>query len=95
MIRHTLVSQQSLDAMFAPHIPWPLYGCLLSTDLGDGYGWFIAQESQGRLIYHLGRVDGIYLLMGLSASKITVVVLSNLEGTNVLKIATTLAGMVA
>ncbi len=96
LIRHTLVSQQSLDAMFAPHIPCPLHGCLLSTDLGYGYGWFIAQESQGRLIYHLGRVDGYLSFNGFyPASKITVVVLSNLEGTNVLKIATTLAGMVA
>lgn len=96
LARHTLVSQQSLDAMFAPHIPCPPRGCALSTDLGYGYGWFIAQEPLGRLIYHLGRVDGYLSFNGFyPARKITVVVLSNLEGTNDLKIATTLAGMVA
>ena len=95
LARHTLVSQQSLDAMFAPHIPCPPHGCALSTDLGYGYGWFIAKEPEGRLIYHLGRVDGYLSFNGFyPASKITVVVLSNLEGTNVLKIATTLADMV-
>jgi CubicO group peptidase (beta-lactamase class C family) len=95
LTRHALVSQQALDAMFAPHIPCPPHGCVLSTDLGYGYGWFIAQEPQGRLIYHLGRIDG-YLSFNCfyPASKITVVVLSNLEGTNVLKIATTLAAEV-
>ena len=75
--------------------PCPPHGCALSTDLGYGYGWFIAQEREGRLIYHLGRIDGYLSFNGFyPTSKITVVVLSNLEGTNVLKIATTLAGMV-
>lgn len=96
LARHTLVSQQSLDAMFAPHIPCPPHGCALSTDLGYGYAWFIAQEPEGRLIYHLGRIDGYLSFNGFyPARKITVVVLSNLEGTNVLRIATTLAGMVS
>ncbi len=34
----THVSQQSLDAIFASHIPCPPHGCALSPDLG--YGWF-------------------------------------------------------
>ncbi|MBA2393490.1 MAG: beta-lactamase family protein [Ktedonobacteraceae bacterium] len=95
LVRHTLVPQQALEAMFTPHIPCPLHGCLLSTDLGYGYGWFIAQEPLGRLIYHLGRVDGYFTFNGFYPARgIAVVVLSNLEGTNVLKIATMLARMV-
>ena len=94
LTHHTLVSQQSLDAMFAPHIPCPLHGCALASDLGYGYGWFIAREPRGRLIYHLGRVDGYFSFNGFyPTSNIYIVILSNLEGTNVLKIATTLAAM--
>lgn len=95
LAQHRLVSQQSLDAMFAPHIPCPPHGCALSTDLGYGYAWFVAKQPEGRLIYHLGRIDGYLSYNGFyPASNVDVVVLSNLEGTNVLKIGTTLAGMV-
>jgi Beta-lactamase len=81
--------------MFAPHIACPPHGCALSTDLGYGYGWFVAKQPEGRLIYHLGRIDGYLSYNGFyPASNVDVVVLSNLEGTNVLKIGTTLAGMV-
>ncbi|HKV60097.1 MAG TPA: serine hydrolase domain-containing protein [Ktedonobacteraceae bacterium] len=98
LMLHTLISQQTSDAMFTPHIPCPPAGpggCLLPTDLGYGYGLFIAAEPQGRLIYHVGRIDGYLTYNGFyPASKLSVVVLSNLETTNVLQIGRTLASMV-
>src|SRR5579872_3915940 len=57
LLNHILISQQTSDAMFTPHIPCPPSGpggCLMSTDRGYGYGLFIAAEPQGRLIYHVG-----------------------------------------
>ena len=95
---HTLVSQQSLDAMFALHASCPRSGpggCLMHSDLGYGYGWFIAQEPQGRLIYHVGRIDGFLAYNGFYPTTNTdVVVLSNLETTDVLQIGRTLGGMI-
>lgn len=95
---HTLVSQQSLDAMFALHASCPTSGpggCLMHADLGYGYGWFIAQEPQGRLIYHVGRIDGFLAFNGFyPATNTDVVVLSNLETTDVLQIGRTLGSMV-
>lgn len=99
LARHTLVSQQSLDAMFTVHIPCPPAGspggCLLHTDEGYGYGWFIAAEPEGKLIYHVGHIDGFFAYNGFYSSRdLDVVVLSNLETTDVLKIGRTLASMV-
>ncbi len=93
-----LVSRQALDAMFTLHIPCPKSGsggCLLPTDKGYGYGWFIGSEPQGKLIYHVGRIDGFVTYNGFyPARHLTVVVLSNWETTNVLKIGLILASMV-
>ncbi len=98
LLAHKLVSQQSLDAMFALHVPCPSSGsggCLQHADVGYGYGWFVAQEPQGRLIYHIGRIDGFLSYNGFyPATGVVVVVLSNLESTNVLQIGDTLATMV-
>lgn len=95
---HALVAQQSLDAMFALHASCPPSGpggCLMRSDLGYGYGWFIAQEPQGRLIYHVGRIDGFLAYNGFyPATNTDVVVLSNLETTDVLQIGRTLGGMI-
>jgi CubicO group peptidase (beta-lactamase class C family) len=85
LIAHRLVSQQTLDAMFAPAIPCPVGGCLLPSDRGYGYGWFIAAEAGQTLIYHVGRIDGFLTYNGFSRpDDITVVLLSNLETTAVL-----------
>lgn len=85
LARHQLVSQQTLDAMFTPAIPCPAGGCLLASDRGYGYGWFIAAESGQTLIYHVGRIDGFLTYNGFSKpDEITVVLLSNLETTAVL-----------
>jgi CubicO group peptidase (beta-lactamase class C family) len=98
LMMHTLISQQTADAMFTPHIPCQPVGpggCLLSTDLGYGYGLFIAAEPQGRLIYHVGRIDGYVTYSGFyPASRLSVVVLSNVESPDVLQIGRTLASMV-
>ncbi len=98
LMLHTLISQQTSDAMFTPHIPCPPAGpggCLLRSDLGYGYGLFIAAEPQGRLIYHVGHIDGFFTYSGFyPASKLSIVVLSNLETTNVLQIGRALAAMV-
>ncbi len=95
LLAEKLVSQQELDAMFTPHIPCPPAGpggCLLHTDQGYGYGWFIAAEPQGKLIYHVGHIDGFFTYNGFyPESHLVVVVLSNLETTDVLKIGRTLA----
>jgi len=93
-----LVSKQALEAMFTVQIPCPPSGrggCLLSTDKGYGYGWFIGAEPQGKLIYHVGHIDGFFTYNGFYPERhLIVVVLSNWETTNVLKIGLTLASMV-
>lgn len=98
LMLHAILPQQALNAMFAPHIPCPPSGpggCLLRSDLGYGYGLFIAAEPQGRLIYHVGYIDGFFAYSGFyPASKLSIVVLSNLETSNVLQIGRTLASMV-
>ncbi len=95
---HTLVSQKTLDSMFTLHAACPSSGpggCLMGADRGYGYGWFIAQEPQGRLIYHVGRIDGFLAFNGFyPATNTDVVLLSNLETTNVLQIGRTLGSMV-
>lgn len=98
LMQHTILPQQALDAMFTPHIACPPSGpkgCLLHSDLGYGYGLFIAAEPQGRLIYHVGHIDGFFAYSGFyPASNLSIVVLSNLETSNVLQVGRTLAGMV-
>lgn len=84
LLTHQLVSQQALEAMFTPSVPCPVGGCALSSDVGYGYGWFVAQESGHRLIYHWGRIDGFRSSNGFYPDDgVMVVVLSNLETTDV------------
>jgi CubicO group peptidase (beta-lactamase class C family) len=84
LLTHQLVSQQTMDAMFTPYIPCPAGGCALASDVGYGYGWFIADESNHRLIYHWGRIDGFRSSNGFYPEDgIIVVLLSNLETTDV------------
>jgi CubicO group peptidase (beta-lactamase class C family) len=82
---HRLVSRQTQDSMFTPYIPCPAGGCALGSDLGYGYGWFLAKESNHTLIYHLGRIDGFLTYNGFYPQDgVDVVLLSNLETTAVL-----------
>ena len=96
--QHTLLSPQAEDSMFTLHMPCPSSGpggCLMHSDQGYGYGLFIATQPEGRLIYHVGHIDGFFAYNGFYANKdLEVVVLSNLETTDVLKIGRVLAGMV-
>lgn len=94
-----LVSQQSLDAMFTPHISiCPSAGCpgpFVSE--GYGYGWVIATEKAPyrQVIWHNGSVSGFIAYLGLyPASKTTIIVLSNLASTDELVIAAGLESIV-
>ena len=78
-----LVSQAALADMFRVHIPCPTGGCALSTDLGYGYGWFLADEYGYRYNYHWGRIDGFRSSNGFyPQAQVSVIVLSNLETTD-------------
>jgi CubicO group peptidase (beta-lactamase class C family) len=92
---HRLVSQQALDAMFTVYIPCPSGGCGLKTDQGYGYGWFIARESNQRLIYHVGHIDGFLTFNGFYPdSRLDVIVLSNLDAAPVLPTSVKLGALV-
>ncbi len=98
LAKHTLISQQSSEEMFAQHVPCPPpgspKGCVSQSDTGYGYGWFLADEAQGQLIYHVGRIDGFFAYNGFYSNKnLDVVVLSNLETTDVWQIGRMLADM--
>jgi CubicO group peptidase (beta-lactamase class C family) len=95
LLTHQLVSQQTMDAMFKVYIPCPDGGCALSSDEGYGYGWFIASESNHRLVYHWGRIDGFRTSNGFyPEDHVIVVLLSNLETTDVWGISDHLGQMV-
>jgi len=83
-----LVSSADLQDMFTPHIPCPSGGCALSTDIGYGYGWFIANDDGHRLDYHWGRIDGFRSSNGFYPNDdIDVIFLSNLESVDTFGIA--------
>ncbi len=91
---HQLVSQPTLAAMFTAYVPCPAGGCALASDLGYGYGWFLARESNRTLIYHLGHIDGFLTYNGFyPQDNVDVVLLSNLETTAVLSISVHLGAM--
>lgn len=91
---HHLISKQSTDAMLAAHIPCPANGCALPTDLGYGYGWFVAKDAGRTLIYHLGHIDGFLTFNGFYPDDdLDVVVLSNMDSSPVLAISTHLGEM--
>jgi CubicO group peptidase (beta-lactamase class C family) len=91
---HRLISRQSTDAMFAVHIPCPANGCALASDLGYGYGWFVAKDAGRTLIYHLGHIDGFLTFNGFYPDDdVDVVVLSNMDSSAVLSISTHLGAL--
>jgi CubicO group peptidase (beta-lactamase class C family) len=86
-----LVPQQTLDAMVAPQVSCPAGGCALPSDVGYGYGWFIANQAGKRYIYHWGRIDGFRSSNGFyPEERVDVVVLNNLETTDVFAVSTEL-----
>ncbi|HLZ61776.1 MAG TPA: serine hydrolase domain-containing protein [Ktedonosporobacter sp.] len=94
LTHHQLLSQAAFNALFTPHISCA-DDCSLPTDLGYGYGWYIAKEPAGQLNYHTGAIDGYISYNGFYPNRdVDIVVLSNLEATNVLKIGRDLASIV-
>ena len=95
LMHGTLVSQAALADMFRVHIPCPSGGCALPTDLGYGYGWFLAEQSGYRYNYHWGRIDGFRSSNGFyPQAQVSVIVLSNLETTDTWGISTDLGALV-
>lgn len=95
----TLLPASVMRQMFTPHVPCPPAGspggCLLPTDVGYGYGWFIAHEPQGVLDQHVGHIDGYVSFNGIYPdSHLHIVVLANSESTNVLGVGRHLAALV-
>ncbi len=75
----TLVSQQSLDAMFTPYVA-------ISTSMGlshYGYGWVIDKEASPPVIWHNGLINGYRAYNGwYPDQKATIIILENLDNQN-------------
>jgi CubicO group peptidase (beta-lactamase class C family) len=99
LMARRLVSRALDQAMTSVQVTCPPLGarggCDLATDLGYGYGWFIAAEPSGRFVHHEGYIDGFLSENGFYPDRqIDVVVLSNSEATDVTGIGLRLAAMV-
>src|SRR5262249_52786070 len=80
LLTGTLVPLSALDEMTTPYVPCPAGGCALATDVGYGYGWFLADLDARRYVYHWGRIDGFRSSNGFyRAEGVSVILLSNLE----------------
>jgi CubicO group peptidase (beta-lactamase class C family) len=83
-----LVSRAILDAMFHPSVACADGSCGLPAGEGYGYGWFIDSDKGHTLVSHTGRVDGFLSFNGFYPQDgIDVIVLSNIETTDVSGIA--------
>jgi CubicO group peptidase (beta-lactamase class C family) len=77
-----VLQPQALAEATTAQVPCKPGGCALSTDLGYGYGWFVAQVSGRPYVYHWGHIDGFVSTNGFDPADGTVVIaLSNLETT--------------
>ncbi len=84
LINNQLVPASVFTSMITSQISCPGGNCLMSGDIGYGYGWFIADEQSHRYIYHWGRIDGFISSNGFFPNEqVYVIVLSNLETSNV------------
>lgn len=84
LVNNTLAPAAVLAPMLTPQIACPAGGCALASDAGYGYGWFIAGEQGHRYDYHWGRIDGFISSNGVVPDQqIYVIMLSNLETSNV------------
>jgi CubicO group peptidase (beta-lactamase class C family) len=89
----TLVSQQSLKAMFTPYVAMPSYSDLYSGS-HYGYGWVIDQEGSLRVIWHNGWINGYRAYNGwYPDQKTTIIILDNLDTADPVPIASTLESM--
>lgn len=74
-----LVSQELLDLMFSPQAANPSGG-----PGGYGYGWFVGEMNQHTLADHAGGIEGFAtLIRRYPEDKVTIIVLSNRDTTNV------------
>ncbi len=84
------------DTVLTPRLGCPAEGCVSAGDTGYGYGWAITSLAGRTLDYHLGGYDGYVSFNGyLPATDVEVVVLSNVETTDVAGIGRHLADLSA
>jgi len=84
-----LVSQAALDLMFAPHAKMAMHG------MGYGYGWFVGQMNNHQAVGHGGGIDGfITEIRRYLDDKVTIIILSNRQTTNVPQITDQISSVV-
>jgi CubicO group peptidase (beta-lactamase class C family) len=84
-----LVSQKSLDVLFTPYAKTTMNG------LGYGYGWFVGKMNNHQTVSHGGGIDGcITEIRRYLDDKVTIIILSNRQTTNVPQIADQIASVV-
>ena len=89
---NSILSQSSIDAMFAPTVE-------VSTDDNErvfyGYGWTIDTQHNRKRISHNGGIDGFLTHLARYVwERVTIIVLSNLQNSSLLKIERDLAAIV-
>jgi CubicO group peptidase (beta-lactamase class C family) len=88
-----LISKDLLDKMFTPYISVPDMPRI--TGLGYGYGWFIGEINNHRMVFHMGRIEGFTAINSVYPDdKLAVIVLSNQRSENVNGIGIELASLV-
>jgi CubicO group peptidase (beta-lactamase class C family) len=87
----TLVSEQSLSAMFTPYVAIPTSDPYKES---YGYGWGINQEGSLRVISHSGWISGYRAYNGWYPDhQTTIIILDNLDTADPVPIAIDLQGM--
>jgi CubicO group peptidase (beta-lactamase class C family) len=77
-----LISKDLLDKMFTPYVSVPDMAGI--TVFGYGYGWFIGENKNHRMVIHTGRIEGFIALNSVYPDdKVIVIVLSNQRSENV------------
>jgi CubicO group peptidase (beta-lactamase class C family) len=90
----TLLDLPQVAEMTRPKIACPAGGCALASDIGYADGWFVAKPAGVPYVYHWGRIDGFRSSNGFYPNQsVIVIVLSNLETTDVWGIASKLGAM--
>jgi CubicO group peptidase (beta-lactamase class C family) len=75
----TFVTKDLHDQMFTPIVPIPE-----SNGFGYGYGWFIGRQFNRQVFVHDGHFDGFRASISrFPVDKMTVIVLSNQERTDI------------
>ena len=84
-----LLSQESLNLMFTPQ------AMLSNLGMNYGYGWFVREVNDRLLLGHSGGIDGFATEMRRYPNdKVTIIILSNRETTNVITIGDEIAQIV-